>query len=147
MFFEVCMLAWYKSCQVKVKTLQQGGSTATPVHREGFSALCDAANADVQLYSGGSCMQPTCFFCSGHILPNISSRNRGTPSTSVAGAMVANRESSRFSVVSAPLMCLRQCRASSFLPTARCTASDDGFLMPFPTSSCLLAAYRESRSC
>ena len=140
------MLAWYESCQMKVKTLR-GGFTATPVHREGFSALCAAANANVQLYSRGSCMQPKCCFCSGHILPNISSRNRGTPSMSVAGPMVANRESSRFSVVSAPLVHLRQWRASSFLPTACRTASNDGFLTLFPTSSCLLAAYRELRSC
>ena len=59
-----------------------------------------------------------------HLLPE-----QGYTQHSVAGAMVVNKESSRFSVALAPLVRLRQWRASSFLPTARCTAFDDGFLM------------------
>ena len=61
-----------------------------------------------------------------HLLPD-----QGYTQHSVARAMVVNRKSSRFYVASAPLVRLRQWRASSFLPTARRTASDDGFLMPF----------------
>ena len=49
-------------------TFQGGGSTCTSIYRGGFATLGAAANANVQLYSGGGGrMQETCFFCSGQI--------------------------------------------------------------------------------